>query len=115
MGLLRGHVAVLAISPAKVEGRATVLWVLSLGKHLVEQNLCLVLGALLGERYLADENVAGLRQHALLARGEATLALPAPQVADDLRHLERVTGGELLDVCLVPSRPVGRFLGVRSP
>src|SRR5262245_22784134 len=36
-----------------------------LGEHLVEEHLRLVLGALLGERDLADEDIPGLGEHAL--------------------------------------------------
>ena len=85
-----------------------------LGQHLVEQRLGLVLGALLGERHLADQDVPRLGEHALLARRETPLPLTTPQVTHDLRDLERIAGGQLLQVRLVTPRPVGRLLGVRS-
>ena len=43
---------------------------------------------------------------------QATVLVTAPQVADDLGHLDDVAGGELLEVGLVAARPVGRLLGV---
>src|SRR4051794_15208516 len=85
-----------------------------LGEDLVEENLGLVLRALLRESHLADQDVAGLGEHALLSCGETALALATPEVTHDLGDLERVTGGELLEVRLVTPRPVGRLLGVRS-
>src|SRR6516165_271813 len=85
------------------------------GKDLVEERLGLVLVGLLGERQLAHEDLPGLRQHPLLARGQAALPVPPPQVPDDLGHLVHVTGSELLQVGLVPPGPVGRLLGVRRP
>ena len=78
----------------------------------LEQGFGLVLVGLLGQRELADQNLPGLGKHPLLARGEASLPLPPPEVADDLGHLQRVAGRELLQVRLVTPRPVGRFLGV---
>src|SRR5690606_17027416 len=87
---------------------------LRLGQHLVEEDLRLGLAALLAERDLAHQNVARLGEHPLLTRGQPPLPLPAPQVTDDLRNLDRVAGGQLLQVRLVPPGPVGRFLGVRS-
>ena len=60
------------------------------------------------------QDLAGLGEHALLAGGEAAVLVAAPQVADDLGHLDHVAGGELLEVGLVAARPVGRLLGVRG-
>src|SRR3954470_1365947 len=85
----------------------------SAGEDLVEEDLGLVLVGALGERELADQDLPGLREHALLAGREATVLVTAPEVADDLRHLVHVTGGQLLEVGLVATRPVGRLLGVR--
>src|SRR5206468_12259452 len=85
-----------------------------LGEHLVEKNLGGVLGALLGEGDLADEDVPRLGEHALLASREPSLPLTTPEVTDDLCHLEWITRGQLLQVRLVTPGPVGRFLGVRG-
>src|SRR5262249_5396063 len=90
------------------EGRA------SAREDLVEQRLGLVLVRLLRERQLADEDLPGLREHALLAGGQAALAVTSPQIADDLSDLVHVAGRQLLQVRLVPARPVGRLLGVRG-
>src|SRR5690606_15630531 len=49
-------------------------------ENLVEKGFRLVLIGLLGESELADEDLAGLGEHALLARGQTTLAVPPPQV-----------------------------------
>src|SRR4051812_25299101 len=86
----------------------------SAGEDLVEEDLRLVLVGALGERELADEDLAGLREHPLLAGREAAVLVAAPEVAHDLGHLVHVTGGQLLEVGLVAARPVGRFLGVRG-
>jgi hypothetical protein len=75
-------------------------------------DLGLFLVGLLGEGELGDEDLAGLGEHALLAGGQATVLVAAPQVADDLGDLDDVAGGELLEVGLVAARPVGRLLGV---
>src|SRR4051812_25268831 len=85
-----------------------------LGEDLVEENLGLVLRALLGQSHLADQDVTGLREHALLSGRETALALATPEVANNLGNLEGVTGCELLEIGLVTPRPVGRLLGVRS-
>src|SRR5690242_1094104 len=84
-----------------------------LGQDLVEEHLGLVLGAFLGEGDFADKDVAGLGEHALLPRRKTTLTLTTPEVTNDFGHLERVAGGELLEIGLVSPRPVGRLLGVR--
>src|ERR1700728_3180352 len=83
-------------------------------QDLVEQCLGLVLVGLLGERELADQDLPCLREHALLARGQAAFLVPAPQVPDDLGDLVHVAGGKLLQVGLVPPGPVRRLLGVRG-
>src|SRR5215467_7530013 len=83
-------------------------------EDLVEQRLGLVLVRLLGERQFADEDLPGLREHALLASGQTALAVAAPQIADDLGDLVHVAGRELLQIGLVSARPVGRLLGVRG-
>src|SRR6266567_1531175 len=82
-------------------------------QDLVEQRLGLVLVRLLSERELADENLPGLREHALLTGRQPALAVAPPQVANDLGDLVHVTGRELLQIGLVPARPVGRLFGVR--
>src|SRR5580692_12406921 len=82
-------------------------------EDLVEKRLGLVLVGLLRERELADEDLPGLGEHPLLAGREAALLVPAPQVPDYLGNLVHVTGGELLQVGLVPTRPVRGLLGVR--
>src|SRR3954447_9723052 len=85
-----------------------------LGEDLVEENLGLVLRALLRQSHLADQDVTGLREHALLSGRETALALATPEVTNNLGNLEGVTAGELLEIGLVTPRPVGRLLGVRS-
>src|SRR6185369_12900697 len=82
------------------------------GENLVEENLGLVLVGPLGERELADQDLPGLGEHALLPRGQPTLPVPTPQVANDLGHLVHVARGELLEVGLVTPRPVGRLFRV---
>src|SRR5690606_40906137 len=66
-------------------------------EDLVQDVLRLVLDAVLGQRDLADEDLAGLREHALLAGRQTALAVSAPQIAHDLRYLQRGTGRQLLD------------------
>src|SRR3546814_91536 len=56
------------------------------------------------------EDLTRLGQHPLLTRRQAALLVAAPQVADDLAHLDDVTGGQLLEVGLVTARPVGGLL-----
>src|SRR5258708_5911782 len=85
----------------------------SAGQNLVEDGLGLVLVGLLGEGELGDQDLPGLGQHPLLTGGQPAVVLAAPQVTDDLGHLDDVARGELLQVGLVPARPVGRLLGVR--
>src|SRR3954469_3705420 len=65
------------------------------GQHLVEQAGRLLVVGLLGQGKLRDQDLACLREHALLAGGEATILVAAPQVTDDLGHLDDVAGGEL--------------------
>ncbi len=67
----------------------------------------------LGESELAHQDLTSLGQHSLLTCGKAAVLLPAPQVADNFRDLVDVAGGQLLEVGLVPPRPVGRLFGVR--
>src|SRR5205809_530080 len=83
-----------------------------LSEHFVEKDFRLVLGALLGECDLADKDVPRLGEHALLASREPSFPLTAPEIANDLSHLEWVSGSQLLQVRLVTPRPVGRFLGM---
>src|ERR1039458_1500716 len=66
------------------------------GQDLVKQRLGLVLVGLLRERQLADQDLPRLGEHSLLACREPALAVPAPQVADDLGYLVDVTRGQLL-------------------
>src|ERR1700722_19916495 len=82
-------------------------------EHFVEEGFGLVLVGLLSQGELADEDLTCLRQHPLLAGRKAALLVPAPQIPDDLGHLVHVAGGELLQVGLVPTRPVRGLLGVR--
>ncbi len=83
-------------------------------QDFVEDGFSLLLVGVLGQGQLTNQNLPSLRQHALLARGQPTLLVPTPQIADDLRHLVHVTGSQLLQVRLVPTRPVGRLLGMRG-
>ena len=66
-----------------------------------------------GQGQLADEDLAGLAQHALLAGGQAAVLVAAPQVTDDLGDLVNVTGGETLLVGLVAAGPVAGLLHIR--
>src|SRR4051794_12684630 len=81
----------------------------SAGEGLVEQVLCLVLVCVLSEGELADEDLAGLGDHALLACRQAAVLVPPPEVTHDLGVLVHVTGVQLLEVGLVSARPVGRL------
>src|SRR6478752_1064089 len=60
-------------------------------QDLVEDGLGLVLVGVLGERQLADQDLAGLGEHALLAGRQAAVLVAAPQVTDDLGDLDDVT------------------------
>src|SRR3954454_12138366 len=82
-------------------------------EDLVEEDLRLVLVGALGERELADQNLARLGEHALLTGGQAAVLVAAPQVAYDLGDLVHVTRGQLLEVGFVAAGPVRRLLGVR--
>src|SRR5581483_3513761 len=82
------------------------------GEDLVEQGLGLVLVGVLRQSELTHQDLPRLGQHPLLAGRQTALAVAAPQVTDDLGDLVDVTGGDLLDVRLVPAGPVGRLLGV---
>src|SRR5258708_24772946 len=83
------------------------------GQDLIENDCRPVVVRVLGKRELTDQDLTRLGQHPLLACGQAPLLVPAPQVTDDLGHLVHVAGGQLLEVRLVPARPVGRLFGVR--
>src|SRR5262245_47683419 len=61
---------------------------------------------------LGDEDLLGLDEHLLLARGEAFLVIAERQVADDLGELEDVAGLHLVAVVLEAAVPV---LGHRRP
>src|ERR1700679_3754507 len=106
------------LSGSKMSGRLLLsLWHRlrrTKGENLVQQCFGLVLVGLLGQGQFADEDLPRLGEHALLAGGQTALLVPAPEVTDDLRHLVDVARGELLQVGLVTTRPVGRFLGVRG-
>src|SRR5690606_20701251 len=82
------------------------------GQDVVEHRLGLLLLGLLGERELRDKDLAGLGEHPLLTRGQAAVLVATGEVAHDLGDLDDVPRGDLLDVRLVPARPVGRLLGV---
>src|SRR5437899_4144279 len=86
----------------------------SLAQHLIEHELCLVLVRTLSQGKLTDEDLTCLGQHALLACRQAAVTIAAPEITNNLGDLVHVAGSELLAVCLVPTRPVGRFLGVRG-
>ena len=62
-------------------------------------------------------DLPGLCQHPLLAGRQPALLIATPQVADNLGDLVHVTGSELFQVGLVPTRPVGRLFGmqIRAP
>ena len=109
-GLIRAnrHALAVRVGPRPEPGETAGL----AGEDLVEDGVGLVLVGVLGERELGDEDLPGLGEHALLAGGQATVVVAAPEVADDLGHLDDVAGGELLEVRLVAARPVGRLLGV---
>src|SRR5690606_37250887 len=64
----------------------------------------------LSERKLRNQNLAGLREHALLSRREAAVLVSTPQVANNLRHLDDIARRDLLQVRLVTARPVRRLL-----
>src|SRR5271166_1047113 len=82
-------------------------------QDLVEQCLGLVLVGLLGQRQFAHQDLPRLGEHPLLTCGQAAFPVPPPQVPNDLGDLVHVTGSELLQVGLVPPRPVGRLFRVR--
>src|SRR5699024_390169 len=74
-----------------VRGSCESMSVASGREHLVEDGLGLLLLGVLGERELRDEDLAGLREHALLAGREATVSVAAREVAHDLGDLDDVT------------------------
>src|ERR1700744_1726329 len=84
------------------------------GQNLVEDGLRFGVVGALGQRQLTDQNLAGLGQHALLARGQTTLLVATPQVAHYLGHLVHITGGKLFQIGLVAARPVRGLFGVRG-
>src|SRR5665213_1717802 len=83
------------------------------GEDLVKDRFGLVLVRAFGESQFADQNLPCLREHPLLAGRQPTLAVAAPQVANDLGDLVDVARRELLEIGLVPARPVGGLFGVR--
>src|SRR5690606_27883184 len=84
------------------------------GQNLVQNARGLLFVGLLGQSELRHQNLACLRKHALLASGKSAVLIATPQVANDLRNLDHVTGCELLEVRLVTARPVGGLLDERS-
>src|SRR5262249_51616198 len=82
------------------------------GQDLVEDGLRLGVVGVLGQRQFADEDLPRLGQHPLLTGGQAALLIAAPQVANHLGDLVDVARSQLLEVGLVPARPVGRLFGV---
>src|ERR1044071_3493024 len=83
-------------------------------EDLVEDYLGLALVGAFGQCQLTDQNLPCLGEHALLTGGQPAILLAPPEVAHHFGHLVHIAGGELLEVGLVPARPVGRLLGVRS-
>jgi hypothetical protein len=51
-------------------------------------------------------------QHAFLPGAETALALSKLKIADNFCHFGRVLAGELVQVGLVPARPIHSFLAV---
>src|SRR5215813_10042914 len=76
-------------------------------EDLPEVGLDLVLGALLGEAELLDQQGAGGVEHLPLAEGQVFVALEEVQVAEHLGDLEHGTGLDLLHVLPVPAVPGG--------
>ena len=66
------------------------LWLLR-GKNLVKHAFGFVFVKFLGQRKFADQDLAGLCQHALFAGGKATVVVSAPKVSHDLGNLDDVT------------------------
>src|SRR6266487_187824 len=83
-------------------------------QDLVEQRLGLVLVGLLGKRQLAHQDLPRLGEHPLLSRGKPALAIATPQITNHLGDLVHITRSKLLQVGLVPARPVGGLLGIRG-
>ena len=81
-------------------------------KDLVKQDLGFVLLATLRKSELGDQDLPSFGKHALLAGRQATLALAAPEVANNLGNLQHIAGVKLLEIGFVPARPVGRLLGM---
>ncbi len=75
----------------------------------------LLLVAVACEHQLGDEDLAGALQHALLAGGQALLAVADGEVADHLGDLEDVAGLEALDVALETAAPVALGGGLAGP
>jgi len=82
-------------------------------ENLVEQDLSLVLLDALSESELGDQDLPSLGKHALLTGGKPTLTFAAPEVANNLGHLQHIAGVKLLEIGLIPTRPIGRLLGMR--
>src|SRR6185436_3629068 len=84
-------------------------------ENLVEQDLSLVLLDALSKSELGDQDLPSLGKHTFFAGGQPTLSLAAPEVANDLGNLQHVARVELLEIGLIPARPVGRLLGMGRP
>src|SRR5215467_16158810 len=76
-------------------------------EDLPEVGLDLVLGALLGEAELLDQQRAGGVEHLPLAEREVLVALEQIEVAEHLGDLEHRAGLDLLHVLPVPAVPGG--------
>src|SRR5450631_2919037 len=83
------------------------------GQDLVEDRLGLVFVRAFGQRELAHQDLPGLGEHPLLAGRQPALTIATPKITHNLRDLVHVTRGQLFEVGLVATRPVGRLFGVR--
>src|SRR5437773_8257811 len=92
--------------------RTSVRESVRLVQNLLDHALGLLLVRTRGEHELGDEDLPGLREHALLAGRQALLPLADGEVPDDLRDLVDVAGAQLLDVVLEPAAPVRGHLGL---
>src|SRR6478609_383491 len=73
-----------------------------LGSQDLVENACgLLFISLFSQCQFRNQDLTGLGQHALLSRGETPVVIAAPEIANDLRYLDNVTGSKLFQVCLV--------------